>query len=60
VPVLVSIPRIVTEADVRRRRWRTRLGVSAAMVGLALIMGVAYFVASGNERLVSLLGASGS
>ena len=60
VPVLVSIPRIVTEGDARRRRWRTRLAVSAAMVGLVLIMGVAYFVASGNERMVSLLGSSGS
>ena len=60
VPVLVSIPRIVTETDARRRRWRTRLALSAAMVGLVLIIGVAYFVASGNERLVLLLGSSGS
>ncbi len=60
VPVLVSIPRIITETDVRRRRWRTRLAVSAAMAGLVLIVGVAYFVASGNEHLVSLLGRSGS
>jgi hypothetical protein len=34
--------------------------LSAAMVGLVLIIGVAYFVASGNERLVLLLGSSGS
>ena len=60
VPVLVSIPRILTETDARRRRWRTRMAVSAAMVGLVLIGGVAYFVASGNEGLVSMLGRSGS
>jgi len=60
VPVLVSIPRIITETDVRRRRWHTRLAASAAMVGLVLIGGVAYFVASGNHQLVSLLGRSGS
>ncbi len=60
VPVLVSIPRIITETDLRRRRWRTRLAASAALLGLVLIMGVAYFLASGNERLVSLLGRSSS
>ena len=60
VPVLVSIPRIVTDTDLRRRQWHTRLAASVAMVGLALIVGAAYFVAGGNERLVSLLGRSGS
>ncbi len=60
VPVLVSIPRIVTDTDVRRRRWRGHLAASAAIVGLILIVGMAYFVASGNEHLVSLLGRSGS
>ncbi|HLB63344.1 MAG TPA: GNVR domain-containing protein, partial [Anaerolineales bacterium] len=60
VPVLVSIPRILTHTDLRRRHWRTRLAAGAVTVGLVVIVGVAYFVASGNERLVSLLGRSGS
>ena len=55
VPVLVSIPRIVTRTDLRRRRWRMRLATSAAFVGLLLIVGIAYFAAHGNEHLVSLL-----
>src|SRR5438552_2247794 len=55
VPVLVSIPRIITKTDLRRRRWHMRLSASAAVVGLVLIVGVAYFVANGNENLVSLL-----
>src|SRR3989475_3007812 len=55
VPVLVSIPRIVTRTDLRRQWWRMRLGATAALVGLVLIVGVAYFVAHGNERLILLL-----
>jgi succinoglycan biosynthesis transport protein ExoP len=59
VPVLVSIPRIMTEADRRRRRWHMQLAAGGALIGLVLIVGIAYFAASGNEYLVSLLGRSG-
>jgi len=55
VPVLASIPRIVTRTDLRRQWWRMRLGATAALVGLVLIVGVAYFLAHGNERLILLL-----
>jgi polysaccharide chain length determinant protein (PEP-CTERM system associated) len=55
VPVLASIPWIVTRSEVRRRRWRMRLGVSAAVAGLAVIVGLAYFVAHGNEHLIMLM-----
>jgi len=58
VPVLVSIPRIVTRTDRRRRAWHMRLAASAAFIGLVVISGLAYFAASGNEQLVSLLGRS--
>src|SRR3989442_10038525 len=58
VPVLVSIPRIVTETDRRRRQWHLRLAASAAVVGLVVLVSSAYFVANGNEYLVSLLGRS--
>ena len=55
VPVLVSIPRIVTRTDLYRRGWRMRLAASAALVGLVAIVGLAYIAANGNERLVGLL-----
>jgi len=55
VPVLVSIPRIVTRTDLSRRGWRMRLAASAALVGLVAIVGLAYIAANGNERLVGLL-----
>lgn len=55
VPVLVSIPRIVTAADARRRRWQFRLAAVSAMLALALIVGASYFIAHGNEKLVRLL-----
>ncbi len=58
VPVLVSIPRIVTETDRRRRQWHMRLAASAAVVGLVVIVSSAYFAAHENEYLVSLLGRS--
>jgi hypothetical protein len=59
VPVVVSIPRIVTQTDLRRRRWHMRLAASAAFIGLVFVVGIAYFVADGNETLVSLLARSG-
>jgi succinoglycan biosynthesis transport protein ExoP len=59
VPVLVSIPRIVTKIDRRLRRWHMRLAVSAAVLGLVAIVGLAYVAADGNEQLVSLLARGG-
>jgi polysaccharide biosynthesis transport protein len=54
-PVLSSIPKIVTQTDLRRDSWRTRLGAAAALGGLVLIVGITYVTASGSDRLVSLL-----
>jgi polysaccharide chain length determinant protein (PEP-CTERM system associated) len=59
VPVLVSIPLIVTRAAVKRRRWRLRLGVAGGLVLLVLIVGTGYITAHGNERLVSMLSRGG-
>ena len=59
VPVLVSIPLIVTHTDRRRMRWHMRFGATAAFVGLVAIVGLAYFAANGNEQLVSLMVRSG-
>jgi polysaccharide chain length determinant protein (PEP-CTERM system associated) len=60
VPVLVSIPRIVTQTDLRRRRWHMRLAASAAFIGLVVVVGITYFVANGNDRLVAFLARGGS
>jgi protein tyrosine kinase modulator len=59
VPVLVSIPRIVTPTDVRRGWWRMRLAATAALVGLLMIVSLAYVAAKGNEGLVLLLARVG-
>ncbi len=55
VPLLVSIPRIVTAADARRRRWRFRLATVAVVTALVVISSSGYFLARGNEYLVQLL-----
>jgi len=60
VPVLVSIPKIVTDTDRRRQQRRFRLAAAGAMLGLVLIAGVSYFVGRGNEQLVQMLAGGGS
>jgi polysaccharide chain length determinant protein (PEP-CTERM system associated) len=55
IPVLVSIPSIVTPADVEKRRQRMGLATVAAMAGLVLIVALSYFIAHGNEGIVKLL-----
>ena len=55
IPVLVSIPRIVTTNDSRRKWWRIRFAATAALIGLVVIVGVTFVVVNGNERLVLLL-----
>jgi succinoglycan biosynthesis transport protein ExoP len=58
VPVLVSIPRIVTEADEgRQRRWRAVILVSV-LLGLGLVFNGARAIARGNDQMVRLLGRS--
>ena len=59
VPVLASIPRIVTVSDTTRRRWRFSGRAIATSAALALIVAAAYFVANGNERLAVLLTRGG-
>ena len=59
LPVLVTIPEITTRADRTRRRWRLRLAASAGVVGLFLIIGIAY-VGAHNDLLITLLTRTGS
>jgi succinoglycan biosynthesis transport protein ExoP len=55
VPVLVSIPRIVTASDSRRHGRRLRLAAAATVVGLALVAGGSFWLAHGNEQLAAFL-----
>lgn len=54
-PVLVSIPKIVREADVRRRQRRLRLATASVLLGIGLVVGASYLIARGNEQLVWML-----
>jgi hypothetical protein len=55
VPVTAAIPSIVTAADERRRRRRLHLAAACSVIGLALIVGLAWLIASGNYDLVAML-----
>ena len=59
VPVLVAIPRIVTESDARRSRWRFRLAAAGVLIGLVVLAGSAFIFAYGNEQLTQLLSRGG-
>ena len=55
LPVLVAIPRIVTEGDARRKRNRFRLATAGVLAGLVLCTGASFLIASGNDRLTNLV-----
>jgi polysaccharide chain length determinant protein (PEP-CTERM system associated) len=55
VPVLLSIPAIVTGRDLARRKRHARLASIGIVLAMAILFGVAYLIASGNEYLVSLM-----
>src|SRR4029453_14511197 len=55
VPVLVSIPRIVTDADRHRQQRWFRLAAAGTMLGLVLISGACFFVGHGREQLLQVL-----
>jgi len=55
VPVLLSIPAIVTGRDLMRRHRQARLAAVAVVLAMAVLIGGSYFIAHGNEYLVSLM-----
>ena len=59
IPVLVDIPRLVTEGDALRRARRRRLALISLAVVLALVTGTAHLSARNNEGLVRILAATG-
>jgi len=54
VPVLASIPRIVTKADTRAGRRRFRIGALSAAAAVTVIVLSCYFVAHNNQALVTM------
>ncbi len=56
VPVLVSLPRIETRADLRRKRWRFCLAMAAAVIFLCVLAVSTYTFATGSlpPELLSL------
>ncbi|HEY6362280.1 MAG TPA: hypothetical protein VIX63_14300 [Vicinamibacterales bacterium] len=54
VPALVAIRRVVTRSELRHQRRRFALVTVSAIVGLILVVGGSYYVASGNEQIVRL------
>lgn len=59
VPVLVSIPLIVTDGDRRQRKWRFVVTAAAITLALALVIKASQYIADGNEVLVRLLARGG-
>jgi len=55
VPVLLSIPLIVTPDDTRRGVRRLRMAAAGAVIGLVVLVGVSFFVAHGNDQLVMMV-----
>jgi polysaccharide chain length determinant protein (PEP-CTERM system associated) len=55
VPVLLSIPLIVTPEDTLRDRRRFRVAAASVGVALLVIAGTSFFIAHGNEQLVALV-----
>jgi uncharacterized protein involved in exopolysaccharide biosynthesis len=55
IPLLVSIPRILTDHDVRRQRWRFRFVATGVVLSIFVLCGSAYFFAHGNEQLAQML-----
>ena len=55
IPLLVSIPRILTDHDVRRQRWRFRFVATGVVLSVLVVAGSAFFLAHGNEQLAQML-----
>lgn len=55
IPVLVSIPRIVTASDARARRRRACAAIVAMIAGLLILAGSSHFIGRDNERLARTL-----
>ena len=55
VPVIAGIPPLVTERDLRQRRWRLGLVTVSLVVGIGIATGGSYLFAHNSEQLTRLL-----
>ena len=55
IPVITGIPPLVTEGDLRQRRWRLGLVTVSLMVGIGIATGGSYLFAHNSEQLTRLL-----
>jgi hypothetical protein len=55
LPILASIPRIVTARESWRRRYRLLLGFSLAAVGLLFVVGASYVIARQGASLILMV-----
>jgi succinoglycan biosynthesis transport protein ExoP len=46
---VIGLPRIVLDADIRRRQWRFRLAAAGTTLAVSVIVGISYFLAHGND-----------
>ncbi|HKY31394.1 MAG TPA: GNVR domain-containing protein [Candidatus Polarisedimenticolia bacterium] len=60
VPVLLSIPRIVTRGDAARRRLRWGLGMVAAIMAVVVLAAGSWTFTRNNDDLVRLLSRGGA
>ena len=60
VPVLATVPPIITRRDQARGVLRAGLAVATLVVAVAAVLGGAYFLADGNHRLVRVVSRGGS
>ena len=60
VPVLASIPRIVSDSDTARQARQRWLATASIALGLALVVAASYQLAHGNDQLVRILSRRGS
>src|SRR5438445_433810 len=60
VPVLASIPRLVSGADTTRQRRQRWLATASIALGLVLVVAASYHLAHGNDQLVHLLSRGAS
>ena len=60
IPVLVTIPRIFTTADLWHMHMRQAIGATALALSILVIIGVVYRVVAGNEQMARSLLGSGS
>ncbi|MBI4526146.1 MAG: hypothetical protein HY695_20295 [Deltaproteobacteria bacterium] len=55
VPVVATIPPIITKKDMRQRQRRLGFMLAGAMAGLILIAGASYYMGHENEQVVRIL-----